>query len=76
MDIFYDKMVPEEVDYPALREQEILLPPTAPRRLSKRILFLGTTVAGKTTLVRQLVGTDPVKEAVPLDFDGEDNDPR
>jgi hypothetical protein len=29
------------------------------------VLFLGTTGAGKTTLVRQLIGTDPVKERFP-----------
>ncbi len=64
VDIFYDKMVPEEVDYLALREQEIPLPPTDPDGY-RRVLFLGTTGAGKTTLVRQLVGTDPVKERFP-----------
>ncbi len=64
VDIFYDKMVPEEVDYLALREQEIPLPPTEPDGY-RRVLFLGTTGAGKTTLVRQLVGTDPIKERFP-----------
>lgn len=64
VDIFYDKMVPEEVDYPALRENEIPLPPTEPDGY-RRVLLLGTTGAGKTTLVRQLVGTDPVRERFP-----------
>jgi len=64
VDIFYDKMVPEEVDFPGLRETEIPLPPTEPDG-HRRVLLLGTTGAGKTTLVRQLIGTDPVKERFP-----------
>ena len=62
VDIFYDKMIPEEVDYPALRENEIPLPPTGPDGY-RRALLLGTTGAGKTTLVRQLIGT--VRERFP-----------
>jgi hypothetical protein len=64
VEIFYDKLVPEIVDYPALREQQIPLPPTEPDGY-RRVLFLGTTGAGKTTLVRQLIGTDPVTERFP-----------
>ena len=64
MDIFFDKMVPEETDFTALREAVIALPESEPDGY-RRVLFLGTTGAGKTTLVRQLIGTDPVNERFP-----------
>ena len=64
VDIFFDKMVPEETDFAALREAVIALPESGPDGY-RRVLFLGTTGAGKTTLVRQLIGTDPVKERFP-----------
>jgi len=64
IDIFFDKMVPEVVDYSALREEQIPLPATEPAGYRK-VLFLGTTGAGKTTLVRQLIGTDPLSERFP-----------
>lgn len=64
VDIFYDKMVPEELDFAALREKIIPLPTSEPQGY-RRVLFLGTTGAGKTTLVRQLIGTDPLKERFP-----------
>jgi len=64
VDIFFDKMVPEDMDFPALREQGIPLPPTDPEGY-RRLLLLGTTGAGKTTLLRQLIGTDPVRERFP-----------
>ena len=64
VDIFFDKMVPEETDFAALREAVIALPESEPDGY-RRVLFLGTTGAGKTTLVRQLIGTDPTKERFP-----------
>ena len=64
VDIFFDKMAPEETDFPALRDAVIPFPETEPDRY-RRVLFLGTTGAGKTTLVRQLIGTDPMKERFP-----------
>lgn len=64
VDIFFDKMVPEETDFAAMREAVIPLPESGPDGY-RRVLFLGTTGAGKTTLVRQLIGTDPVKERFP-----------
>lgn len=64
VDIFFDKMVPEDVDFPALREQGIPLPATNPEGY-RRLLLLGTTGAGKTTLLRQLIGTDPIRERFP-----------
>jgi hypothetical protein len=64
VDIFFDKMVPEDTDFLALREAVIPLPESRPDGY-RRVLFLGTTGAGKTTLVRQLIGTDPFKERFP-----------
>lgn len=64
IDIFYDRMVPEAVDFAGLRDQSIPLPPSEPDGY-RRVLLLGTTGAGKTTLVRQLIGTDPVSERFP-----------
>lgn len=64
VEIFFYKMVPEETDYRAIRNEFIRL------RDSKnddyrRVLLLGTTGAGKTTLGRQLIGTDPETERFP-----------
>ena len=73
--IFFDKMVPEETDFAALRDAAIVLPESAPAGY-RRVLFLGTTGAGKTTLVRQLIGTDPNKERFPSTVDCEDDHPR
>lgn len=64
VDTFFDKMVPVKTDYTALRETAIALPESGPDGY-RRVLFVGTTGAGKTTLVRQLIGTDPVKERFP-----------
>lgn len=64
VDIFFDKMAPEETDFAALRDAVIPLPDSGPDGY-RRVFFLGTTGAGKTTLVRQLIGTDPMKERFP-----------
>lgn len=64
VEIFYYKMIPEELDFAEIREVAIPLP-TAEDSDYRRVLLLGTTGAGKTTLVRQLIGTDPVKERFP-----------
>lgn len=64
VDIFFDKMVPDATDFPSLREAAIPLPASGPDGY-RRVLLLGTTGAGKTTLVRQLIGTDPAKERFP-----------
>ena len=64
VEIFFDKMVPEETDFAALREAVIALPESGPDGY-RRVFFLGTTGAGKTTLVRQLIGTDPLQERFP-----------
>lgn len=64
VDIFFYKMAPEEVDFAALREAAIPLP-AAEAEGYRHVLLLGTTGAGKTTLVRQLIGTDPESERFP-----------
>jgi hypothetical protein len=64
VDIFYDKMLPDHTDFVALRDAVLPLPTSASDGY-RRVLFLGTTGAGKTTLVRQLIGTDPVRERFP-----------
>ena len=64
VDIFFHNMVPEEFDFHALRDESIPLPPREPDGY-RHVLLLGTTGAGKTTLVRQLIGTDPSEERFP-----------
>ena len=57
-------MAPEPVDF-ALREEAIPLPPRGEPTGYRHALMLGTTGAGKTTLVRQLIGTDQETERFP-----------
>ncbi|SRR6266568_3250395 len=64
VEIFFDKLVPEERNFAKLREDVIPLPPSQPDGY-RRVLLIGTTGAGKTTIVRQLIGTDPTKERFP-----------
>ncbi len=64
VEIFFYRIAPEEIDFEAVREQYIPLP-TAETDDYRRVLLLGTTGAGKTTLVRQLIGTEPNKERFP-----------
>jgi energy-coupling factor transporter ATP-binding protein EcfA2 len=54
---FYDTLVPNNNDFVSLREEAIPLPSVEDGY--KRILLLGTTGVGKTTLLRQLLGTKP-----------------
>jgi GTPase Era involved in 16S rRNA processing len=60
---FYDYLTPIEHDFWGLREHIIPLP--TPDNGYIRVLFVGTTGAGKTTVVRQLLGTDPARERFP-----------
>jgi hypothetical protein len=60
---FYDYLTPAEYDFWGLRERIIPLP--TPDDGYIRVLFVGTTGAGKTTVVRQLLGADPIKERFP-----------
>lgn len=64
VDIFFYKLEGGETDFMALRENMIALPSSQDSDY-RRALFLGTTGAGKTTTLRQLIGTDPVKERFP-----------
>lgn len=64
VEIFFYKMVPEETDYRTVRNNFIRLPNFADDGY-RSILLLGTTGAGKTTLGRQLIGTDPETERFP-----------
>ncbi len=63
---FYDPMLPAAFDPWSIREEVIPLPGgNDPSDGYARILFVGTTGAGKTTIVRQLLGTDPERERFP-----------
>ena len=62
--IYFDKMIPEELDFRSLRENAVPLPPRDPNGY-RHVLLLGTTGAGKTTLLRQFIGTDPTEERFP-----------
>lgn len=63
VDIFFDGLETVEVDFAALREE--LLPLPGAEDGYRTILLLGTTGAGKTTVVRQILGTDPDTERFP-----------
>jgi hypothetical protein len=60
---FYDDMLPAERDSWGIRENFYPLPGINENYV--RAYLLGTTGAGKTTLVRQLIGTSPTKERFP-----------
>ena len=60
---FYDEIQAGQDDPEALREELIPLP-TVDDGYS-RVLFVGTTGAGKTSLLRQLIGSDPDKDRFP-----------
>lgn len=64
VDIFYDGLVPDVTDFFELRGASIPLPSSADSDY-RRVVFVGTTGSGKTTLVRQLLGTDPKSERFP-----------
>ena len=63
-EVYFHKMTQEEFGSRALRDEAIPLPPRQPEGY-RHVLLLGTTGAGKTTLVRQLIGTDPSRERFP-----------
>lgn len=68
VEIFYASMDPEESDTRTIRE--ILLPLPSKTSGYRRVLLLGTTGAGKTTVLRQLIGTDPEEERFPTTATG------
>lgn len=63
VDIFFDSMESSHYNPVQLRDQEVPLPGRADGY--RRVLLLGTTGAGKTTVVRQILGTDPAAERFP-----------
>ncbi len=63
VDVFYDGLVTNVTDFFELRGV-IPLPSSADGDY-RRVVFVGTTGSGKTTLVRQLLGTDPKAERFP-----------
>lgn len=60
---FFDVLAPAVHDYLGIRESHLPLPGPADGYV--RVMLLGTPGAGKTTLVRQLLGTDPTRERFP-----------
>ena len=60
---FYDDLATEDRDPWVIRNEEITLPSIEDGYA--KVLFVGTTGAGKTTIVRQLIGTDPTTERFP-----------
>jgi energy-coupling factor transporter ATP-binding protein EcfA2 len=64
VDIFYDGLVPDVADFFELRSAAIPLPSSADSEY-RRVMLVGTTGSGKTTLARQLLGTDPKTERFP-----------
>ena len=60
---FYDVLAPVANDFMAIRDAAINMP--GPDDGYVRVLLLGTPGAGKTTLARQIIGTDPKRERFP-----------
>jgi hypothetical protein len=61
--IFYDGLEATRISFPDLRDG--LIPMPSSEDGYRKVLLLGTTGAGKTTVVRQLLGTDPETERFP-----------
>jgi energy-coupling factor transporter ATP-binding protein EcfA2 len=63
IEIFYDGLEATQLDFEAVRDERLPLPESGDGY--RTVLLLGTTGAGKTTLVRQILGTDPKTERFP-----------
>lgn len=63
VEAFYDEIQAGRPDSDSLRESRIHLPNKDDGY--SRILFVGTTGAGKTSLLRQLIGSDPEEDRFP-----------
>lgn len=63
LDIFYGEIDPRTPDARSLRDKLLPLPPREDGYA--KVVLLGVPGAGKTTLVRQLIGTHPKREAFP-----------
>lgn len=64
VDLFYKDLEPEALDFEAIRSKFIPLP-SSQESPYRRVLLLGTTGAGKTTLVRQFMGSHPRLDRFP-----------
>lgn len=64
VDAFFDEIQAGRTDPIELREAHIRLP-TAEKDGYSRVLFVGTTGAGKTSLLRQIIGSDPEVDRFP-----------
>lgn len=64
VDIFFHDIVPQPTDFIGVREQALPIPSSYDSDY-RSALLLGTTGAGKTTVLRQIIGTHPVKERFP-----------
>lgn len=64
VDAFFDEIQAGRDNPEALRETQIRLPNAKDDGYS-RVLFVGTTGAGKTSLLRQLIGSDPESDRFP-----------
>lgn len=62
VDAFYAPLLEQPLTSREVREELLPLPPA---ERARTVLLLGTTGAGKTTLVRQLLGTHPRAERFP-----------
>ncbi len=63
IDAFFEDLTPALRDSWSIRSSRISFP--GPEEGYARVLMVGTTGAGKTTLVRQLIGSDPMKDRFP-----------
>ena len=63
VDAFYDEIQAGREDPESLREEAIPLPDK--EEGYSRVLFVGTTGAGKTSLLRQMIGSDPDRDRFP-----------
>lgn len=63
VEIFYDGLEAVQLDFSNVRDE--LLPLPTPADGYRTVMMLGTTGAGKTTVVRQILGTDPETERFP-----------
>ena len=64
IEAFFDEIQAGKEDPEALRERHIRLPNSTEDGYS-RVLFVGTTGAGKTSLLRQIIGSDPDQDRFP-----------
>ena len=63
VDAFFDEIQAGRLSLESVREAEIPLPGS--EQGYARVQFVGTTGAGKTSLVRQLIGSDPDEDRFP-----------